>query len=262
MIDRSVEYEKMARVEKELWWYRVLHELTHSAIRKQFGSDTSISILDLGCGTGGLMLYLRDNGYQNVQGVDISEDAIRFCKDRQLTAKVGDMKDLTQLVEVDSIDVLVSNDTLYFVPEGLRHEYMTTAFSRLRPSGLLVFNLPAMQMFRGMHDRSVGITKRFNLSEVKSIIDNIGFKSYSIRFWPFSLSPLIYLVRLIQRIKMRGNVNLQIESDVNLPPAALNSLFYWLVTIEIQLFNSGPIGSSILLVLRKGNQELSELELV
>lgn len=251
MIDRSVEYEKMAKVEKELWWYRVLHELTHSAIRRQFGADTSIRIVDLGCGTGGLMMYLKQLGYDNIQGFDLSDDAVRICNDRGLNVSKGNMLDVNKLVEEGMVDVLVTNDTLYFVPQENRTAYVLQLALTLRPEGLLIFNLPSMEIFRGMHDKSVGIDKRFESEDVLPLLSKSQLELLTKRFWPFSVSPLIYLIRLNQRWQMRRSPNAPIKSDVEMPNRMLNTILEGLVKLECRLLRSGLFGSSIFVAARK-----------
>jgi SAM-dependent methyltransferase len=251
MIDRSVEYEKMARVEKELWWYRVLHELTHSAIRKQFGSDTSISILDLGCGTGGLMMYLRELGYNNIQGFDLSDDAVRICKDRGLNVTKGNMLDVNTLVETLSIDVIVSNDTLCYLMLNDVPLQLSSLQKVLKPNGLLVFNLPAMKIFRGTHDIGVGIVTRFESGDVAQILSGTEMELLTKRFWPFTVAPLIYLIRLKQRWQMKRLPNTPIESDVEMPNRVINRILEALVKFECKVVGSGLFGSSLFVAARK-----------
>ena len=83
MINSPVEYEKMALVEQKLWWYSILHEKVVSTL-KSFKINNQDLIIDLGCGTGGLMQRLIAAGYQT-KGIDISATAISFCKKKVLT---------------------------------------------------------------------------------------------------------------------------------------------------------------------------------
>lgn len=50
--------------------------------------DSNSSILDLGCGTGIMMNYLRKSGFNNVEGVDISEEQVDVAKKLGLNASV------------------------------------------------------------------------------------------------------------------------------------------------------------------------------
>lgn len=85
MLTTKYEYEKMARVEQKLWWYRALHEMVFDVLQ-EYTEDQSVRIIDAGCGTGGLMLYLKERGYSNIEGFDLSADAVEFCLQRGLKA--------------------------------------------------------------------------------------------------------------------------------------------------------------------------------
>jgi 2-polyprenyl-3-methyl-5-hydroxy-6-metoxy-1,4-benzoquinol methylase len=43
--------------------------------------DRKINILDIGCGNGGFLYFLKSSGYSNVMGVDVSEDQINKAKE-------------------------------------------------------------------------------------------------------------------------------------------------------------------------------------
>jgi len=43
-------------------------------------SDKEASILDIGCGMGQFIKYLRRKGYSNVTGIDVSQEAIDYCR--------------------------------------------------------------------------------------------------------------------------------------------------------------------------------------
>jgi len=42
--------------------------------------DKKSKILDLGCGYGSFLYFLKTNGYQNVTGIDLSAEEINICK--------------------------------------------------------------------------------------------------------------------------------------------------------------------------------------
>jgi len=52
MLDRKQEYERMADVEMDHWWYQTLHSQVLNILEAVFPTK-NISILDAGCGTGG-----------------------------------------------------------------------------------------------------------------------------------------------------------------------------------------------------------------
>ena len=50
------------------------------SVKKLLPADKRISILDIGCAQCSLLQSLRSQGYQNIKGVDISENAVNFAK--------------------------------------------------------------------------------------------------------------------------------------------------------------------------------------
>ena len=197
------------------------------------------------------MIYLKQLGYENIQGFDLSDDAVRICNDRGLNVSKGNMLDVNSLVQDGTVDALVTNDTLYFVPQGTRPTYVSQLAITLRTRGLLIFNLPSMEIFRGMHDKSVGIDKRFESDDVLPLLAKSRLELLTKRFWPFTVAPLIFLIRLKQRWQMKRSPNASIKSDVEMPNRALNTILENLVKLECKLIRSGLFGSSIFVAARK-----------
>jgi len=250
MLDRKDEYEKMAQVEQEHWWYRALHHLVMDSIRTNTGSS-DISILDAGCGTGGLMLFLRQKGYTRVKGFDLSPHAVGICRGRGLDVEQCDLRNMTARYPRVSADVIISNDTLCSLNGEERSSSMGQCFDVLRPGGLLILNVPALKAFGGIHDLSVGIQHRFSRADLPSLIDPTKFHMIRVLYWPFLLSPVVYCVRLRQRMKMRLTKNYEICSDIDLPRPWVNSVLEGFTRFENRWLPAKPFGSSLFLALKK-----------
>jgi hypothetical protein len=113
--------------------------------------------------------------------------------------------------------------------------------------------LPALEAFRGIHDLSVGICHRFTPGEVQSMLASAGFTIVQLRFWPFLLSPFVYTVRFIQRLRLRNSAVVPIRSDIALPPALLNRTLEFVTRAENALLPWKPFGSSLFVVARKSD---------
>jgi SAM-dependent methyltransferase len=250
MLDRPEEYAKMAEAEGTLWWYRALHHLVLAALDKH-SPGKRVSILDAGCGTGGLMLFLRDRGYANVRGLDLSESAVAFCRQRGLDVRQGDLARVGELSAAGDADAIVSNDTMCYFDEAGQAGVVGQFARILKPGGLLVMNLPALRAFGGIHDVSVGIRKRFSRKDTGRLLDHAQFELLEETYWPFFASPLIYAARLAQRIKMRRNPGFEVRSDVELPPAWVNRLLGGVTLAENRLLRRKPFGSSLFLAARR-----------
>jgi methionine biosynthesis protein MetW len=53
--------------------------------------DHGSSVLDIGCGDGLLLEYLKDQKNAQVYGIDLSEEAVRLAKERNIETTVGDI---------------------------------------------------------------------------------------------------------------------------------------------------------------------------
>lgn len=250
MKEKLHEYQKMFSVESTLWWYKILHLLIYRAIKNIFSSK-NISILDAGCGTGGMMRYLANRGYKNIQGFDVSEHAIEFTKKCNLSVTELNLLDFTESRLNKKFDVIISNDTLcYFNDPEEQKLVLTNFYHNLNEGGVVVMNLPALDQFKGIHDIAVGLKMRFTTDKVTKLVDPNKFEIKQMKFWPFMLSPLIYIVRKNQKRKIiKGDYG--VVSDINAPFAPINHLLYLLTKLEISIFNKYPFGSSLLIVLKK-----------
>lgn len=250
MLNNKVEYERMAKADNSMWWYCCLHELVLRAIIKNDFTSNS-KILDIGCGTGGLLFFLKNHSFNNISGIDISEYAVSFAKGRELNVSRCSLQDAHIHFPHNRYDVLCVNDVLYFIDRADVLNSISKLSFLLRSQGLLIMNLPVFEAFSGIHDISVGCVQRFSRQDVKAISNMSGFVCVEFLYWPFFLSPIIYFSRLFQRIKLKSFKFCSIESDVNCIPSFINKPLYWLSKLENKFLNQKPFGSSAFIVLRK-----------
>src|SRR4029453_16350439 len=75
-------YPTLFRVEQSHWWFigrrRILSAFVEEICRSV--TDRRPRILDVGCGTGANLIMLSK--YGDAEGVDVSEDALAFCRER------------------------------------------------------------------------------------------------------------------------------------------------------------------------------------
>lgn len=250
MIDNPREYEIMAAVEASHWWYRCLHRAVLDAIERQFESR-QIQILDAGCGTGGLLHSLRRAHYQSVKGFDLAPLAVTICRDHGLDVEQGNLRDIAAICAPLQFDVIISNDNLYHLAAVQRRQFIEHVYERLHPGGLLIMNLPALAMFRGKHDRAVGVTHRFSKAEVEQLLRGTGFEVLDLRYWPVLLAPVIGLVRWWQRLTDDASSQVAPVSDLKFHAGLINNLLYGLIRLEQRWLPFAPAGSSLFCVLRK-----------
>lgn len=101
-----------------------------SLIRKHLPADRTASIFDLGCGHGALVYFLRQAGYRNVIGVDVSPEqvaeasrlGIEGTREGDLLDTLRNLPDHAQdvVIAFDVIEHFTKDELLPFVDEALR----------------------------------------------------------------------------------------------------------------------------------------------
>jgi len=250
MIGKRHEYTAMALCESKMWWYRCLHKLTLQEIRKNFDGNNP-QILDAGCGTGGLLSQLHENGFTHLNGFDLSPDAVEYAnKTSGVNVLQLDITNFSAGFPGNSFDVIISHDILCLLENADSGNALVQMLSVLKPGGLLLMNLPAFRAFNGTHDIAVAIKQRYSKKAVQRLV---GTKAEieKIIYWPFFLSPAIFVIRTIQRLRAGISSRDEVASDVKMPPLWLNKILYTVTNFENSYFQNKPWGSSIFVVLRK-----------
>jgi trans-aconitate methyltransferase len=104
------------------------------------------SALDFGCGVGRITQALASR-FQHVIGLDISQEMIRQANrfnrfPERCHYKLNEADHLDALVET-RFDLIYSTITLQHMPWSLAKSYLRAFADRLRPEGLLAFQLPS-----------------------------------------------------------------------------------------------------------------------
>lgn len=246
------EYHRMAQLEAELWWYTSLHADLLGQIQRHFGAARAIRILDAGCGTGGFLRFLREHGYTNCSGLDISTLAVDACRKQGFDVQQGSIADAVALARGGKADLVVSLDVLCSLPdEQQRVEFLRNATALLNDGGLLIVQTPAFRALGGIHDLAVGVNRRYTKGELRALLDKAGIGNYRLRYRLMLLAPLVFVARALQRRRLRSNPDVAIESDVKLPPAFVNKLLFQLQRGEDRWLPWRPFGTSLQLFVGK-----------
>jgi len=244
MLDCEEEYNRMERAEEVHWWYQCLHALVIDELNRMLIQPSSM-IVDAGCGTGGLLLRLQQAGYR-VRGFDVSPYAVERSRRRGLQVDIASIAELRAHILPASLVAIICADVLYYLTATARVETLKSWHHLLIDRGNLILNVPTGELFRGIHDVSVGISERIRLRQLVSELGLAGYEVLSWRYWPFVLSPIIMFARLRQRSMLRRG-KAEIRSDIDLLPAPLNWSLQALTRLEHRL-PIGWFGSSLFVV--------------
>lgn len=235
------EYTKMREVEDTHWWYVALHEKILSAVRAE---GRSLKMLDVGCGTGGLLEFMTPY-VDSAVGMDVSEAAVALARDRGMQALAGDLNS-TEL-GTGNYDLITCIDVLYHMGVENDQTVLGKLYDALRPGGIVIINAPAYEFMRGPHDEAVHTARRYTLRCLRQAMSLAGFHVQSSTYRVCALFPFIMFLRLFGR--MIGSSG----SDVGMPPRIINSALLGLMRLENRMADIIPLpfGSSVFAVGKK-----------
>ncbi len=247
------EFRMMYEAEEKLWWYRILHEKVLTEIQHKFGHKKDISILDLGCGTGGLLHFLLQHNYQNLRGIDYSDASIYFSKLRNLNVQKATIDNISALFETQQFDVIICNDVFYCLDKIQIINALQHISLLLKTDGVFLSNNNAFNVFYGTHDIAVGGKWRFTRKDFQEYMQNTPLQIQYHSYWTWMLSPLVLTIRIFQQIQLKlGLIDTsKLVSDVSVPPDWLNELFYGIVKFEEKILDRGFFGSSLFMSCKK-----------
>jgi len=239
------EYARMYEAEETQWWYAGMRAISLSLLGAEWGEGDRESrrILDAGCGTGNNLAHFRRFG--RTVGIDLSADALRFCRDRGVAAARGNLLSLP--FADGSFDAVTSFDVIYHRWVEDDRVAVREMARVLRPGGLFLLRVPALKMLWGAHDEAVLSRHRYTRAEVRRLLEGEGLEVVRLSYANTLLFPVIAVRRTLDRMLGRHG------SDVGFLPAPMEWAFRNLLGVESRLVRrlSLPVGASVFALARK-----------
>lgn len=120
----------------------------HRDVIRHLPDDRSVSVVDIGCGQGGLVRAIGEAGFGNARGIDISPEQIALAHDAGVANVV--LGDFREILEPSSTDVVVATDFLEHLTKDEVVEAVDRIAVALRGGGRLIVRVPnAVSPFGG-----------------------------------------------------------------------------------------------------------------
>ncbi len=249
------EFEMMASVEAEHWWYRGLRQILGQAIQR-FGRSLPDQprVLDAGCGTGENLRFLHGLlAPRYVGGFDPSPQAIAWAKKKVPEADVYASDVCQPELHCDSYDIVLSCDVLYIPGLAAAHAGMSSIVERMAPGGLLLVNVPAYNWLRSNHDLAIGTRQRFVGRDIRRFLVDIGLTPRLVTYRLCLLFPLVVASRL-PSILCPSKEATSVASALKPANRWTNQVLGQAMSVENRLLHAGlrmPWGSSVFAVGQK-----------
>ncbi len=189
--------------ERLILWFR------NRRARKLIRMRTPGRVLDIGCGRGLVLAYLRDRGW-NVTGVELNENAARHARnvlgvDVHVRAFDG------QLFADQEFDVVI----LWHVLEHLSNISSTLAAVEriLKPGGLIVIAVPNIESWQAQFARyhwfHLDLPRHYvHFSEawLRSKMGQLGFRVCEVNHFSLEQNPYGWIQSILNRVGLRKNL--------------------------------------------------------
>ncbi|HRI02269.1 MAG TPA: class I SAM-dependent methyltransferase [Pyrinomonadaceae bacterium] len=239
-------YAIMDEVEGSHWWFvgrrAILESFLGPIVEKIRDPQSEIRILDVGCGTGANIEMLSQ--YGDAEGVDVSDDALEFCRRKGLRVQKGLAETLPY--EDESFELTTALDVVEHLDDdvaGLKEMFRVT-----KSGGYSLIFVPAFMWLWGVQDDISNHRIRYTKRQIVERLETAGYTVERATYANWTFFAPILAGRTIMKI-----TGIKPESENNITVSGLNGIFgklfgserFWLKHLNF------PLGVSIVVVARK-----------
>jgi SAM-dependent methyltransferase len=238
-------YAIMNRVEDSHWWFvgrrLILESFIKDIIQNLKFKIQNPKILDVGCGTGANLEMLAQFG--EAEGVDVSDEALEFCKAKGLKTHKGLAESLP--FADASFDLVTALDVVEHLDNDL--DGLKEMRRVLRDDGRALMFVPAFMFLWGVQDDISHHRIRYTKAQIVERVKQAGFEIERATYANITFFPPILAGRTLMKL-----TGIKPESENNITISALNGFLGKLFGAErfwLKNFNF-PFGVSIVIVAR------------
>lgn len=205
--------------------------------------------LDVGCGGGGMVSWLLDQG-EDAWGIDQSPHTVEAAKGHLTRrghdpARVSndDLRDWLDRGEL--VDNVISMDCLEHVADD--RGLMANMVAITRPGGRLVITVPALMAVYGPRDEAIGHHRRYHKGDLERLLADLPVEVEDLRYWNLLGVPPAFLYARILKAPLQEGFR---YGEPTLAKRALRKgLHLWFAQVERRL--RPPVGLTLILTCRR-----------
>jgi SAM-dependent methyltransferase len=244
-------FEVTAQVEEQSFWCRARNRILRDVFDYYTDHSRPLDVLDIGCGTGGVLRALSALPHLRLTGSEIYIRGLRYARMKLPTVEFIQL-DATDIPFHDGYDAIGAFDVLEHIEAD--EQVMEQTCHALRPGGLFVVTVPQYPWMWSRLDELVHHKRRYTRAELVGKLRAAGFAIEYATSFVSVLFPFMFASRIASRFRKETLDDRQeFATEVTLPPW-LNRVFDWVMRVEevaLRRHIPLPFGGSLLVVARR-----------
>jgi ubiquinone/menaquinone biosynthesis C-methylase UbiE len=245
------EFANIAKAEEHFWWYRGMKEILFRVLDPIARQRRFDRVLEGGCGTGYLSKVLEERYEWPMYAVDLGWEGLEYAS--QMGVRRPIQADISALpFPSSSFDGVLSMDVIVHFPLGQEMRAFRELSRVLKPGGLAVIRVSALDILRSHHSRFAHERQRFTKSRLIRCAQEVGWIVERCTY----INSLLFPIALAKFRIWEPLSGAQPSSGVEPVSPFLDRMLYTPLAIEAALIEKGltfPVGQTLLLVAQKSN---------
>lgn len=244
-------FEFLFEMEQKHFWHVGRREIILDVIERNVPKLQNIRMLEVGCGNGSVLAFLRQNGI-NIEGGDIFLEGLKFCRQRVDSVPLYQL-DVLALPFSQEFDMIGLFDVLEHIEDDERA--LAEMNRALKAGGKLILTVPAHKFLWSRHDEASHHKRRYSRMELIAKLECYGFTVNKATYYMFFLFPVLAVMRLLSRLfRNKKHEKDDIKTSLELKTiAVINDVFLASLRLEKYLIRhlNLPFGASLLVLAAK-----------
>lgn len=243
------EFANIAALEESFWWFRGMRRILFRLLDPLNSQYRPGRVLEAGCGTGHFSRELeRRYGWRMVP-LDLAAEGLHYGRSLGIPRMV--QGDIAALPFADaSFDALVSMDVIVHFPLGQEDRPFGEFIRVIKPGGLLILRVSALDILRSRHSQFAHERQRFTKPRLLSLASQHRLRVLRCTY----LNSLLFPVALAKFRLYEPFLGSPAESGVQPVAPWLDNMLYQALALEEKWLGANrnfPVGQSLLLLAEK-----------
>jgi SAM-dependent methyltransferase len=245
-------FSTLREVEDRHFWFVGRREVVLSALRRAVPDLAARRLFDVGCGSGGLLAFLRRSGVTVAGACDVYPESLRLVR-AQVDVPLVRVDEGRRLPLGRGYDLFGMFDVLEHIDDDIGA--LRALRESLAPGGVLVLTVPAHPRLYDEMDEIAFHRRRYERAGLRRALEESGFEVRLLSHFMSPLVPILVLMRSAGR-RLHGGRSRALErrrAEFRVVPG-VNALMRGVLAVEraVMTHVTVPFGSSLVAVAVRG----------